>query len=132
SQAFKAGGFNPSSPASSESYGEEHAWQTEAGWKSTWANGRIAANAAAFFIDWNDIQLNLPHPEGLGQFYVANAGTATSRGVEVELTARPHPQVAVFGALGYTRARFGVGSLSAGMDVGGKKLPNTPRSTALV
>jgi iron complex outermembrane receptor protein len=132
SQGFKAGGFNPSSPAGSESYGEEHAWHTEGGWKSTWASGRLAVNAAAFYIDWNDIQLNLPHPQALGQFFIANVGTATSRGAEFEVMARPSPQVAVFGSVGYTRARFGSGSRSAGIDVGGRTLPNTPRQTALV
>jgi iron complex outermembrane receptor protein len=129
-EGFKAGGFNPASPAGSESYGEEHAWHAEGGWKSRWAGGRVAAAAAVFFIDWDDIQLNLPHPPG--QFYVANVGAATSRGVELEVTARPHARVMVFGSVGYTRARFKAGSVSGGVDVGGKTLPNTPRQTALI
>jgi iron complex outermembrane receptor protein len=130
SRGFKAGGFNPTSPAGSEAYGEERAWHTEVGWKSTWAAGRLTANAAVFHVDWDDIQLNLPDPVTLGQFYIANVGRATSRGAELEVAARPHPQVTVFGALGYTRARFKAGSLSGGVDVGGKRLPNTPRETA--
>jgi iron complex outermembrane recepter protein len=132
SEGFKAGGFNPSSPAGSEVYGEERAWHAEGGWKSTWANGRLRANAAVFYVDWDDIQLNLPDPFALGQFYIANVGEATSRGVEVEVTARPHPQMSVFGSAGYTRARFRPGSLSGGVDVGGKDLPNTPRQTAMI
>ena len=61
-QGFKAGGFNPSSPAGNEVYDEEHAWHGEVGWKSTWAGGRLLANAAVFFIDWDDMQLNVPDP----------------------------------------------------------------------
>ena len=132
SQGYKAGGFNPTSPQGSEAYGEEQAWHSEFGWKSTWAGGRLIANAAAFFISWDDIQLNLPDPNAIGQFYIANVGAATSRGVELEVAARPHPQVSLFGAYGYTRARFEEGSFSAGVDVGGNRLPNTPRQTFTV
>jgi iron complex outermembrane receptor protein len=131
-QGFKAGGFNPSSPAGTEVYDEEHTWNAEGGWKSTWAGGRVTANAAAFFVDWDDIQLNLPDPNAPGQFYIANVGAATSRGVEFELSARPHQHVSVFGSLGYTRARFKDGSTSGGADVSGKTLPNTPRQTAMI
>jgi iron complex outermembrane receptor protein len=131
-EGFKAGGFNPASPVGSEIYDEEHAWHTEVGWKSSWAGGRLLASAAGFYIDWSDIQLNLPDPVNLGQFYIANVGAATSRGVEVDLTARAHPNVSLFGSFGYTRARFKAGSRSAGADVGGKTLPNTPSRTAMV
>ena len=132
SQGFKAGGFNPSSPVGDEVYDEEHTWHAEGGWKSTWAGGRVVANAAAFFIDWDDIQLNLPDPNALGQFYIANVGAATSRGVEFEVSARPDEHVWLFGSLGYTRARFKDGSESGGVEVSGKTLPNTPRQTAMV
>ena len=78
-RGFKAGGFNPASPAGSEAYGEEHTWNIEGGVKTTWAGGRVAANAAVFRIDWEDLQLNLPDPAVPGQFYIANVGGATSR-----------------------------------------------------
>jgi len=128
-KGYKAGGFNPASPSGSESYGEEHTWNVEGGLKTTWANGRVAANAAVFRIDWEDLQLNLPNPQVPGEFFIANVGGATSSGVEVELNARVHPGVDVFGALGYTRARFKDGSLSSGLPVGGNTVPNTPDYT---
>jgi iron complex outermembrane receptor protein len=131
-EGFKAGGFNPSSPSGSEVYAEERAWHAEWGLKSSWAGGRVVANLAAFFIDWNDIQLNLADPVNLGQFYISNVGAATSRGVELEVTTRPHQQVSVFGSFGYTRARFGAGSLSGAVEVGGNTLPNTPGRTAML
>ena len=59
---YKAGGFNPASPAGSEAYGEEHTWHVEGGVKTLWASGRVSANAAVFYIDWDDLQLNLPNP----------------------------------------------------------------------
>ena len=128
---FKAGGFNPASPVGSEAYDEEHTWNFEGGIKSTMAGGRVLANAAVFFTNWSDLQLNLSNPEVPAQFYVANVGSASSRGVELELTARPVPGVDVFSAFGYTRARFGDNTVSSssGLDVSGNELPFTPDYT---
>ena len=75
-RGFKAGGFNPASPPGSEAYGEEPTWHVEGGAKTSWANGRVLANAAVFFIDWDDLQLNLPNPRVPAQFYIANVGGA--------------------------------------------------------
>jgi iron complex outermembrane receptor protein len=126
---FKAGGFNPASPPGSEGYSEEHTWNVEGGWKSTWAGGRVVANAAVFAIDWEDLQLNLPNPFVPAQFYIANVGGATSRGVEFELTARPGEGIDVFGSFGYTDAAFKTGTVSSGFDVTDNRLPNTPTFT---
>jgi iron complex outermembrane receptor protein len=131
-RGFKAGGFNPASPAGSEAYNEEHAWHLEGGLKSLWGSGRITTNVAAFYIDWSDLQLNLPNPAVLGQFYISNVGSATSSGFEAELNARPRAGVDIFGALGFTHARFGAGSFSSGLDVSDNKLPNTPDYTATI
>jgi iron complex outermembrane recepter protein len=129
-RGFKAGGFNPVSLPGSESYGEEYTWHLEGGMKGLWAAGRVAASAAVFSIDWDELQLNLPIPQAPGQFYIANVGGARSRGVEFEVQARPHTGVDVFGAFGYTRARFGAGSISGGQSVADNRIPNTPAYTA--
>jgi iron complex outermembrane recepter protein len=127
---YKAGGFNAASPPGTELYGEEHTWNFEGGVKTMWANGRVAANAAVFRIDWEDMQLNLPNLFVPGEFYIANVGGASSSGVELELNARVHPSVDVFGGFGYTKAEFKSDSISAGLPVGGNTVPNTPDYTA--
>ena len=129
-RGFKAGGFNPAAPPGLEVYEEEGAWHYEGGIKALWAAGKLATNVAVFSIDWNDLQLNLPL--GPGQFYIANAGDARSRGVEVELNARPNGNVGIFGAFGYTNARFKSGTMLAGADIGDNFLPNAPEYTASV
>jgi iron complex outermembrane recepter protein len=128
-RGYKAGGFNPVSPAGSEAYGEEHAWNVEGGLKTTWA-GRVTANASVFRINWEDLQLNIPDLASPAQFYIENIGGATSSGVELELNARLHSSVDVFGGVGYTRARFNDESVSNGVPVGGNTIPNTPEYTA--
>lgn len=128
-RGFKAGGFNPASPAGSEAYGEEQTWNVEGGVKASWAGGRVLGSAAVFFTDWTDLQLNLPNPRVPAQFYVANVGSASSRGIEFNLTARPAAGVDVFSAFGYTRARFGNNTVSSGADVSGNRVPYTPDFT---
>jgi iron complex outermembrane recepter protein len=128
-RGFKAGGFNPASPLGSEAYMEEHTWNFEGGVKTTMAGGRVLANAAVFFTDWSDLQLNLPNPQVPAQFYVANVGSASSRGIELEVMARPIAGVDLFSAFGYTRARFGDNAVSSDLDVSGNELPFTPDYT---
>ena len=129
-RGFKAGGFNPASPAGNEAFGEEFTWHGEAGVKSTAMNGRLRFGAALFLIDWEDLQLNLPNQASLGQFYIANVGIASSRGFELEVNARALPGLDLFGSFGYTRARFGEGTSSNGIDVSDNLIPNTPDYTA--
>jgi iron complex outermembrane receptor protein len=130
SRGYKAGGFNPASPGGAEAYDEERTWNVEGGVKAAAWGGRLAASAAVFLVDWDDLQLNLPNPFVPGQFYIANVGAATSTGVEGELNARVVPGVDLFGALGVTRARFGDGSVSSGLPVDGHEIPNAPEFTA--
>ncbi len=129
-RGFKAGGFNPASPQGQEAYGEEFAWHAEGGVKSLVMGGRVRLGAAAFWIDWQDLQLNLPNLESPGQFFIANVGSASSRGVEFEVNARAHRSVDLFGSFGYTHARFGDGTTSNNVDVSENDIPNTPDYTA--
>jgi iron complex outermembrane receptor protein len=130
SRGFKAGGFNPTSPVGAEAYGEEFAWHAEGGIKSTALEGRLRFGAAAFWIDWQDLQLNLPNLLSPGQFYIANVGSASSKGVEFEVNARAHRDLDLFGSFGLTDASFGDATFSNGADVSGNEIPNTPDYTA--
>ena len=131
-RGYKAGGYNPASIPGREAFGEEHAWHLEGGVKSTFAGGRVAANAALFVIDWDDLQLNVPNPFVPAQFYIFNVGAARSSGFEAEITAKPAAMLDVFASFGYTRARFAEGTESMGVDVSDNKLPYTPDYTALL
>jgi iron complex outermembrane receptor protein len=129
-RGYKAGGFNAASPAGRESYGEERTWHYEGGLKTLWARGRVSTNAAVFYIDWNDLQLNIPNPAVPTQFFISNVGSAASKGVEFEVSGRAAPGIDAFGSFGYTHARFSAGSVSGVSNVGGNKIPNTPDYTA--
>ncbi len=130
SRGFKAGGFNAAALPGSEAYGEEHAWHLEGGVKSTLADGKVAASAAVFFIDWDDLQLNVPNPFVPGQFYISNVGSARSSGIEFDVTARPMASLDLFAGLGVTSAEFSSGTVANGIAVDGNDLPYTPDYTA--
>ncbi|MEK7706545.1 MAG: TonB-dependent receptor, partial [Verrucomicrobiota bacterium] len=129
-RGFKAGGFNAASPPGTERYGQEDTWNYEAGFKSDWCNHRLTANIAGFYTRWDNLQLNVPNPSVPGQFYIANAGRADSKGVEFELNARPVEGWDVFGSIGYNEVEFLSGSESGGASVSGKRVPFTPDYTA--
>ena len=127
---FKAGGFNPASPAGQEAYDEEKSLNLEGGFKTSWLGRRVTANVAVFTIDWSDLQLNLPNPQVPGQFYISNVGGARSSGFEVDVNARAREGVDLFATFGYTRARFGADTISSGVSVSDNEVPNTPDYTA--
>jgi iron complex outermembrane receptor protein len=129
-KGFKAGGFNTWAPPGSESYGEEQAWNLEAGVKTTWAQGRLLVNASYYRIDWDDMQLNVPTPGAPAQFYIANVGNAKSSGFELAMNARPASALDFYGTFGTADATFGSGSTSGGVDVSGNDLPLAPGYTA--
>lgn len=124
---FKAGGFNLRAPSGDETFDNETSWSYEGGIKTSWFDGRLIANAAFFYIDWDDLQLSLFDSVSGG--YIANAGQATSKGAELELTARVTEGLDVFAAYGYTHAEFDSFTDQYGQDVSGKKLPFVPEHT---
>src|SRR5690606_5578554 len=79
---FRPGGPNivpPGAPAAVASYDSDELTSYEVGFKTESAGGLFALDAAAFFLDWEDIQL-FALVEGFG--VNANGGTAESRGLE--------------------------------------------------
>ena len=108
-------------PAESVSYDSDELWSYELGFKSTFNNNRVVLNAAAFFIDWTDIQqLNRL---ACGFQYTANAGEAESKGFEVELNAAITDGLTASLGVGYTDAEItdtgGVAGVSKGDSIQG-------------
>ncbi len=74
------------------SFDHDSLWNYELGIKSTWLDNRLRLNAAAFYIDWSDIQLQRRGILVNGVLvpnFTDNAGNASSKGVELELAYLP-------------------------------------------
>jgi iron complex outermembrane recepter protein len=116
-------------PASQKS---DSLWSYEAGAKQTLAGGRATVSAAAFYIDWTNIQTGFLLPN-CGFSFGGNAGNATSKGVELEVNWRVGSGLTLNGGGSYTNARLSNDSPPA-TGVGGKKgdrLPGIPRWSLL-
>jgi iron complex outermembrane receptor protein len=83
STGFKSGGF-VAVPTGGEldDFGPEHLTAYEAGGKSQWLNGRLALNAAAFYYDFDDLQVRTVILGG--GVDVANAAKAELYGIDAE------------------------------------------------
>jgi iron complex outermembrane recepter protein len=87
SKGFKAGGWTTRLSAQIQSanqaqFSPEYTYTWELGLKSSWFNNHLRANAAAFYTDYNGIQLNIQ--QGISPVYT-NAGNAKIKGGELEL-----------------------------------------------
>jgi hypothetical protein len=104
-RGFKAGGFNAASPAGAEAYDQEHSWNYEGGVKTSAYGGRLSASLAAFRIDWDDLQVNVPNRScrrSSSSPTPRRDNTASSRA-----GARPATGVELFGGFGVTDAPSG-------------------------
>jgi len=89
----KAGGFNNAVRQDQLSYDEESNLTFELGAKSALMEGRLQLNAAVFYVDWEDMQVQETQLDQNGapiagaNFVIGNLGSATNIGFEVEGTA---------------------------------------------
>ncbi|WP_321529897.1 TonB-dependent receptor [uncultured Desulfuromonas sp.] len=124
SRGFKSGGFNLSSEPG-KSYDSEYTWNYELGLKSKLAHNRVRLNAALFYIDWTDLQVEQPsYPD----YIVDNAAEATSKGFELDVDYLPAQWLKLYGSYGYVRAEFDKYTLD-GVDYSDKRVPNAPTHT---
>ncbi|VAV93706.1 TonB-dependent receptor [hydrothermal vent metagenome] len=117
SKGFKSGGFNgrPTTNAEVESFAPETVLAYEVGVKSQWADNRVRLNVAAFYNDYNDIQLGSVGADSTGNLIliIQNGGKAVVKGFEVELQAVPAQGLTIEGGIGYTD--FGFTRLNPGV-----------------
>ena len=102
-----AGGFDYGFATSDDTltFEPETTWNYEAGVKSQWFDDRLTVNLTAFYIDIQDKQVE-EFLAGPSVRSVTNAARASSKGLELEVQARPSQEWKLFGGLGYADARI--------------------------
>jgi len=126
-KGFRPGGPNilpPGAPAELGHYDSDSIVSYEAGVKAETRDHRFSIDAAAFHINWKDIQL-FAVVSGFG--INANGSSAKSDGFEFTATARPVPGLDLSANGAYTNARLtgDTDPLVGGRD--GDRLPFTPK-----
>jgi iron complex outermembrane receptor protein len=125
---------------------EEEAWTYELGAKTTWLDGRLTANLAAFYIDWINqgvfVTISIPQAAGpdVSDTAIENAGKSEVYGAELETNFVINENLTLIANYGYNHARFvkyndGFYAASTGIDdpdlinggnVAGFRISNTP------
>jgi outer membrane receptor protein involved in Fe transport len=95
----------------------------EVGAKTTWLDRKLTVNVAAYSIKWNGIQQGLQLPCGFT--VTANAGSATSKGAELETEAQIATNVEIGASGSYTAATLDNDEPSFGA-LRGDQLLNVP------
>ena len=86
-------------------YDPDSVWNYEIGAKTELWQRRVSVDVAAYRIDWKNVQQAITDP-GCGSLFVANAGTAQSKGVEAEINVRPIDALRMWFSGSYTRATY--------------------------
>ena len=103
-------------------------WSYELGLKGTSDDGRFGYDVAAFYIDWQDYQINVTR-NGLN--VAGNASKATSKGFEASLSFAATEALVFTGAFSYIDAKLAANEPDLG-GLDGDQLPDTPNwQTAL-
>ena len=131
---FKSGGFPGVfgfSEAEYQSYDPEEVTAYELGFKSTLAEGLVQLNGAAFFYDYEDMQVfQVIEGGAVPGLKLTNAGESEIYGGELELIAQPTEGLYLMLGVGYTHSEFKELDLGDGTDLAGNSLANAPEWNA--
>ncbi len=130
SEGFKSGGFN--SLDANPAFDQESVKAFEVGAKSDWLDNRLRLNAAAFYYDYEDLQVstfinNLT--------LTTNAAAATIWGIEADIVARPVPALDITAGISFLDAEYDEFTDRQGnnpdgtprvLDLSGNTPPNAP------
>lgn len=112
-QAFKSGSFDTVLIYDSDhevSFGDEKVEGGEIGLKSTWLDRRMQFNIAAYFYEFDDIQVGAMEitEEGENAIRTMNAASSEVYGVEFDMTYLPAsvPGLSLYTAGNYNRAEY--------------------------
>lgn len=103
---YKSGGFNPQINQLNK-FDPEKLISAEAGIKSDLFDQHARVNLAAFWSRYKDLQISQFAPgTGGATGLIVNAGRATFKGIEGELTIMPLDRLTITGTFGYTDMKY--------------------------
>jgi len=142
SRGYRSGGLSGRGQtliSSTTPYGPETVDSYEVGFKSSFLDKHMLFNVAGFYSKYNSLQQNttIPISGGIGnETVVTNVGSATVKGIEAELTAKPVRGLTLTGSLGLLRSKFKnfitqapVGGVLTTFDYSANNLIYNPRET---
>lgn len=132
-KGFRSGGvnFQAALGAGEPTYGSDNLWNYELGLKTSFLDGQVRANLAAYRTDWSDIQSNfflfLP-ALNLNLGIVNNGGVARIHGIEGEIFVQPVRGLTFNVNAAYLDAKLKQPAPGSNI-IAGQQLPNAPAMT---
>ena len=123
---YRPGGPNSPLPEVPPQFDADTTTNYEIGYKASLLGGTLAVDLAAFYIDWEDIQISARNANGIN--YRANGSSATSRGVEFTINYQLSDGWRLGATGSYTDAKLEEPVASLG-GLAGDRLPQSPRWT---
>lgn len=126
-QGYRTGGFNfTATDLKYQTFDPEELLNYEIGIKTNLLDNRVQLNASLYYMDIQDMQVE----ESIDPLtsYVNNAAEATSKGAEIEITAKVTEQLTLTAGLSYNQTKFDSFSDSSGNYTGNKN-PFAPEYT---
>ncbi len=126
SKGFKSGGYNiPTTTLPLTAFNPENVWNYEAGFKSDLLDRRLRLNVAAFYMDYDNIQVSQNIAGGLS--LIQNAATSSIKGVEVETDIRPFKGLVIGAQAAYLDAHYSDFQFNPTTNLAGQPLNRAPR-----
>jgi iron complex outermembrane recepter protein len=110
-------------------YQPDTVWNYELGTKLEFLDRKLSVDLAAYQIEWKNVQQSVDDP-GCGYLFVANVGTARSKGVEAEINFKPLESLLLSASGSYDNAKFtsiDPAFEGAGAAQSGEAVPGVPR-----
>ena len=109
------------------SFDPEFTWTYELALRSQWLDRRLTVNANAFYIDYEDQQINLQLSNNPLDRLTENVGTSRQYGFEIESSASLSESLDLFANLGFVDTEFTSSAISvAQIDLDGLEFANAP------
>ena len=133
SEGYRVGGLNRDPEVTPSTYDPDKLTNYELGWKTTWLDGRLRVNGAAYYSEWDDMQFTIYDfaLSPVGNTY--NVGEAEIKGAELDFSYLMFDSFTLSGAMAYndgeTTEDFVLNSRNGDVDFNvpdGTDLPNVP------
>ncbi|WP_288132001.1 TonB-dependent receptor [Microbulbifer sp.] len=129
-KGYRSGGVGTNiGRARTYSYDPEYIWNYELSLRSLWMDGRLAANANLFYLDWKDQQVSVLLSGNRYDRETVNSGSSRVRGMEVELFFQADEHWSGYAGLGYSDTEFKEFQLES-YDLSGREFVGAPGATA--
>ncbi len=130
-QGYEPGGYNLANFANESGlhgFGAEEATSLEIGWKGASSDGRWLATVAAFFIDYDNrqIEYQAESPQGGVIEGIVNLGDSEQKGLEASVTMVLNDNLNLSLSGGWVDAEWKTGASAAGVDLSGTTPPVVP------